>query len=109
MALGEYYKQYNIQKADSIRRVIVDESIHFEDSIRFNALFYNAEVALLIGDQEDYFRTILACQPFLNRLNSEEVQFKIFRHLGFYHSSMQEFETADFYLKSAVKLAKNPC
>lgn len=106
MALGEYYKQFNILKADSIRHVIVDESINFEDSIRFNALFYNAEVALLRGDQDEYFRTILACQPFLNILNSEVVQFKIFRHLGFYHSSMQEFETADFYLKSAVKLAK---
>ena len=106
MALGEYYKQFNIQKADSLRHIIVDESINFEDSIRFNALFYNAEVAMLIGDQYEYFKTILACQPFLNRLNSEEVQFKIFRHLGFYHSSMQEFETADFYLKSAIKIAK---
>lgn len=106
MALGEYYKQNNIQKADSLRHIIVDESINFEDSIRFNALFYNAEIALLIGDQYEYFKTILACQPFLNRLNSEEVQFKIFRHLGYYHSSMQEFETADFYLKSAIKIAK---
>jgi len=106
MALGEHYKQFNIKKADSIRHIIVDESIRFEDSIRFNALFYNAEVALLTGDQDEYFRTVLACQPFLNRLNSEEVQFKIYRHLGFYHSNLQEFETADFYLRSSIKIAK---
>ncbi len=106
MALGEYYKQNNIQKADSIRHIIVDESINFEDSIRFNALFFNAEIALLLGDQHDYFKSILACQPFLNKLNSDEVQFKLFRHLGYYHSNMQEFETADFYLKLAIKLAK---
>ena len=106
MALGEYYKQNNIQKADSIRHIIVNESINFEDSIRFNALFYNAEIALLLGDQHDYFKSILACQPFLNKLNSDEVQFKLFRHLGYYHSNMQEFETADFYLKLAVKIGK---
>jgi tetratricopeptide (TPR) repeat protein len=106
MALGEYYKVNNIQKADSIRHIILDKSINFEDSIRFNALFYNAEITLLIGDQDDYFKSILACQPFLNMLNSDEAQFKLFRHLGYYHSSMQEFETADFYLKLAIKLAK---
>ena len=106
MALGEFYKQNNIQKADSIRHIIVDESINFEDSIRFNALFYNAEIALMIGDQHDYSKSILACQPFLNKLNSDKVQFKLFRHLGYYHSNMQEFETADFYLKLAVKIGK---
>jgi tetratricopeptide (TPR) repeat protein len=106
MALGEFYKQNNIQKADSIRHIIVDESINFEDSIRFNALFYNAEIALMIGDQHDYSKSILACQPFLNKLNSDEVQFKLFRHLGYYHSNMQEFETADFYLKLAIKIGK---
>ena len=106
MALGEFYKQNNIQKADSIRHIIVEKSINFEDSIRFNALFFNAEIALLLGDQHDYFKSILACQPFLNKLNSDEVQFKLFRHLGYYHSNMQEFETADFYLKLAVKLGK---
>jgi len=105
-ALGEYYKVNNIEKADSLRKVMLVESINFEDSIRFNALFYNAEISLLIGDQHEYFKYILECQPFLNKLNSDEVQFKLFRHLGYYHTSMQEFETADFYFKLAVKLGK---
>ncbi len=106
MALGEYYKQNNLRRADSIRHVILKESINFEDSIRFNALFYNAEVAQLCGDQAEYFKTILACQPFLGKLNSDEAQFKLFRHLGSYHSSMQEFETADFYYRLAIKIGK---
>ncbi len=106
MALGEHYKQNHLQRADSIRHIILKESINFEDSIRFNALFYNAEVAQLCGDQDEYFKTILACQPFLGKLNSEEAQFKLFRHLGYYHSSMQEFETADFYYRLAVKIGK---
>lgn len=107
MALGEYYKINNITKADSIRHLILKESRNFEDSIRFNALFYSAEILEKNGNLEEYFRTIVSCQPFLNKLNSSDlVQFKIYRHLGYYHSSMQEIETADFYLKMAVKLAR---
>ena len=107
MALGEYYKVNNIQRADSIRDEILRESRNFEDSIRFNALFYNAMIAEIIGDQEEYFKTILACQPFLNMLNTDdEVQFKLFRHLGAYHSNLQEIETADFYYNLAIKISK---
>lgn len=105
MVIGEYYKINNIYRADSLRKVILVKSRDFDDSIRFNALFYNAEIAELIGDQDEYFRTILACQPFLNRLNSDQVRTKLFRHLGYYHSSMQEYETADFYFNQAIKLA----
>lgn len=106
MALGEYYKVSNIHRADSLRHIILRESRSFEDSIRFNALFYNAEIAEMIGDQDEYFRTILACQPFLNKLNSDDIRTKLFRHLGHYHSSMQEYETADFYFNQAIKLAQ---
>ena len=105
MALGEYYKENNIHRADSVRRIILDRSRSFDDSLRFSALFYNAEVAEIIGDQDEYFRTILACQPFLNKLNSDEIRTKLFRHLGYYHNSMQEYETADFYYNQTIKLA----
>lgn len=105
MVLGEYYKVNNIHKADSLRRIIIEKSRNFDDTIRFNALFFNAEIAEMIGDQDEYARTILACQPFLNKLNSDEVRVKLFRHLGSYHSSMQEYETADFYFRQAIKIA----
>ena len=103
MALGEYYKEHNIHRADSLRHVILRESRNFDDSIRFSALFYSAEVAQIRGDQDDYFNTILECQPFLNKLDADEIQFKVYRHLGYYHSRIQEFETADFYLRMALK------
>jgi len=106
MALGEFYKENNITRADSIRTVVLEESRNFEDSIRFNALFYNAEVSLILGDLDEYYNTILACQPFLNKLTDEVIQFKVYRHLGYYHSSMQEYETSRFYLNLALKKAK---
>lgn len=106
MALGEYYSTHNIYLADSLQEVILKKSRNFPDSIRFNALFFSARVARLQGDNEEYSRKILACQPFLNELNSDEVRFKVYRHLGYYHSSVLETETANFYLKMALKIAK---
>lgn len=106
MALGEFYKKHDVYLADSIQKVILKESRNFTDSLRFNALFYSAEVARIQGNNEEYSRKILACQPFLNKLNSDDVRFKVYRHLGYYHSSVLETETADFYLKMALKLAK---
>lgn len=107
MALGEHYAQHNIYLADSIQAVILKESRNFPDSIRFNALFFSAQVARIQGNKEEYSRKILACQPFLNKLNSDDVRFKVYRHLGYYHSSVLETETADFYLKMALKIAKS--
>jgi tetratricopeptide (TPR) repeat protein len=105
MALGEFYTNNDIYLADSLQEVILKKSRNFPDSIRFNALFFSARVARIQGDNEEYSRKILACQPFLNKLNSNEVRFKVYRHLGYYHSSVLETETADFYLKMALKLA----
>ena len=106
MALGEYYADHDIYLADSLQKVILKKSRNFPDSIRFNALFFSARIARIQGDNEEYSRKILACQPFLNKLNSDEVRFNVYRHLGYYHSSVLETETADFYLKMSLKLAK---
>lgn len=107
LSLGEYYKQNNIHRADSLKDILLQKSRVFDDSIRFNTLMYSAEVNEILGRQEEYFRDVLACQSFLSRLSSDEVVFKIYRHLGYYHSSLMEFETADFYLRSADRIAKN--
>jgi tetratricopeptide (TPR) repeat protein len=106
MALGEYYSEHDIYLADSLQEVILKKSRNFPDSIRFNALFFSARVAIIQGDNEEYARKILECQPFLNKLNSDEVRFNVYRHLGYYHSTVLETETANFYLKMALKIAQ---
>jgi tetratricopeptide (TPR) repeat protein len=106
LILGEYYKSNNIYRADSLKDVLLQKSRVFDDSLRFSALIYSAEVNEILGRQEEYFRDVLGCQQFLNRLNTEEVSFKIYKHLGNYHSNLLEFETADFYLKNAQKIAE---
>ncbi len=106
LELGEYYKYHDLQKADSLKHLLLQQSRVFDDSIRFSALMYSAEVNNFQGNQEEYFRDILACQSFLNKVNSEEVTFKIYRHLGYYHSYSLEFNTANFYLQNTLKMAK---
>ena len=51
MVLAEYYKENNIVKADSISHVLLKESRNHEDSIRFKALFYYAEIAQIRGSK----------------------------------------------------------
>lgn len=105
LALGEYYKNNNIYRADSMKHILLQKSRVFGDSIRFSALMFSAEINEIQGNQEEYFRDILACQPFLNKISSDEVTFKIYRHLGYYHSYSLEFDAADFYLKFIKKIA----
>lgn len=106
MKLANFYKAHNIYRADSIRGIVLNKSRNFDDSLRFEALFYNAEVALILGDLDEYYNKILACQPFLNKLTDDKIQFKVYRHLGYYHSSMQEYEIAHHYLRLSLKKAK---
>jgi tetratricopeptide (TPR) repeat protein len=106
LALGEYYKTINIHRADSMKHVLLAKSRVFDDSIRFSALMYSAEVNRLQGKQDEYFRDVVACQPFLNKLRSEEIIYSIYHHLGYYHSVSHEFNTADFYLRYASRIAK---
>ncbi len=106
LRLGDFYKQYNIHKADSLKTIIIEKSRVFSDSLRFAALLYNAELDQINGNREAYFKSVLGCQSFLNKLNSEEVHYSIYLHLGNYHSLISEFETADFYLKYSLRIAK---
>jgi len=105
LSLGEYYAQHNIHKADSLKNILLTKSRSYGDSIRYSALMFSAEINELMGRQEEYFKDILGCQQFLNKLGSDQVTFKIYRHLGYYHSTLLEFETADYYLKYALRIA----
>lgn len=106
LRLGNYYKSNNLHKADSLKSIILDKSRVFGDSLRFAALLYNAEMDQINGNREAYFKSVLGCQSFLNKIGSEEVHYLINLHLGNYHSLINEFETADFYLKYSLRIAK---
>lgn len=104
--IGQFYKKNDVEKADSIRHIILKQSRYFNDSVRFEALYFNAEVTDITGNQREYFKIVLECQPFLNKLPSSDVIYRIYSHLGRYHSHHQEHETARFYFNSCIKSAK---
>ena len=106
LKLGKFYKTTNIEKADSIRHLILETSRVFNDSVRFEALYFDTEIAKITGNQAEYFKKVLECQPFLNKLPSSNVVYRIYRHLGVYHSQHQEHETARFYFNSCIKSAR---
>jgi tetratricopeptide (TPR) repeat protein len=106
LSIGDYYKQNNIHKADSLKNVILEKSKTLNESYRFKALLYSAEIAEIEGNQIEYFKDIIALQPFLDKSTSEEIQFEVYRHMGFYYSSLLQFEKAKLYLNLALALSK---
>jgi len=106
LSLGEYYKEHNIHKADSIRNVLLLKSEYFTIKSKFEALLFSAEISEIQGDQDRYFRDILTLQPLLNKAHSEETKFEVYRHLGFYYSSSQSYIKSRLYLDLALEIAK---
>ncbi len=106
LTLGEYYKEYNIYLADSLKQVILQKSYSLGDNYKFKALLYSAEIAEIQGNQDQYFRDILALKPFSEKAKSPEIQFEVYRHLGYYHSALLQFKKAKEYLDLALALAK---
>lgn len=103
--LGNYYLEKNLKRADSIQRILLQQSRNFDERIRFKALLFSAKVNEMQGNQEEYFKDVLAMQPYLNKLKSDEVAFEILLHLGNYHRSTLDYSAADFYLRKAKKIA----
>ena len=61
--LGKYYKTYNLKRADSIRGVLTSRSSKMKETFRIRALLFSAEVNELRGNQDAYYRDVLACLP----------------------------------------------
>ncbi|MEY3199801.1 MAG: hypothetical protein RJA13_1759, partial [Bacteroidota bacterium] len=72
LSLGELYKIKNIYRADSMKQVLLYRSRGLGDSIRYSALMFNAEINEIQGNQEEYFKDVLALEPFLGKLNNFE-------------------------------------
>lgn len=107
LSSAKFFQITNLHLADSLKNVIVSQSIILNDSSRLAALLFKAEIELLTGNRDAYFKTVLSCQPFLNRVSNDDIQMEIFKHLSNYHILNKESETAAFYLKRMLKIAKS--
>ena len=106
IALGEYYQQHNIHRADSLKTIIVKKSESLTYSNQLKALLYIADIADIQGNQDVYFKTVEAILPYLNKPISKEVEFKIYYHIGRYYNNLLELKKAKYYFKYALNIAK---
>ena len=104
--LGEYYQENNLILADSINDVLLNKSYQLDKEQQFKALLFSAEIAKLQGNQDEYFRDILALKPLIPKLKSQETKFDVYLHLGYYYSSSLNFVESRKYLDLAMKLSK---
>ena len=106
LILGEFYKNHNIYLADSISHVILQKSRHLDDLQRFKALLFTIQIEEIEGNQENFYKDVLALEPFLKKLSAKEVKFEIYKYLGLYQSKTLGFEKAIIYLNEALDIAK---
>lgn len=103
--LGNYYKATDLKKADSMRHVILDYSSQLSDTLRFDAVMFDAEISKIRGDLDAYFNTILSSQSFINKLGDDQVSLQMYAHLGYYNNTLQDFELSMFFLRKALDIA----
>ncbi len=104
--LGKKYQSSNLQKADSMRFVLLNLCEKHGNYEKFYALVFDADIDKIHGDRDVYFRKILQLQPYQEKLNSPKVNLEINQKLGEYYINSRDFEQSDFYLKQALKLSK---
>lgn len=104
--LGIQYESTDLQKADSLRNILLDLSYSEGDSARFCALVFDAEIDKIHGDKEVYYKKVLALQPYIDKLTSNKVRIEVYQRIGDYHLYHREFEQASFFLKKALSISK---
>lgn len=107
IALGNYYKTHNLKRADSIRGVLTTRSSKMKETFRIRALLFSAEVNELRGNQDAYYRDVLACLPYLSTEQPVDIGFMINRQLGYYYCSTLNFKKADQYLRAAEAIVRS--
>jgi tetratricopeptide (TPR) repeat protein len=105
--LGNYYQLNNLVKADSLRAQIILTSASLDDSVRFAALIYDAELDKSNGNKELYYSKIVSLQPYLNKISFKKVRLEIYQRLGEFHQYSRAFTQADFYIYESLKLSKS--
>lgn len=104
--LGTYYKHYQLQKADSIKNIIVKKRGSFDEKNRLKALFFLIEITEIQGNSNQHLKYVQELLPLLPSIKNQTDQFEIYKHLGKYYATNCEFATSKFYLTKAVDLAK---
>ena len=105
LALGEYYKQHNIHRADSLKGIILSKSTNLNSENRFRALLYFVEIAEIQGDNDQYTKKVKVFIPFLDKNLSDDLRIKEYYHLGKYYRNRLELVKAKSFFNRSLSLA----
>jgi tetratricopeptide (TPR) repeat protein len=104
--LGIFYHENNYHRADSIKESLLILSYSANDSAKYLAQIYDAEIDLANGNKEQYFSKILALQSFISRIPTKEIKIDFYQRLGDYHIYHRALEQASIYLNDAIKMSR---
>lgn len=104
--LAKYYQTNDYEKADSIKESLLILSYSANDSAKYVAQIYDAEVDLMKGDKEAYFSKILGMQSYIAKIPNKGIKLDLYQRLGEYHIYHRELDQALIYLEEAVKISR---
>lgn len=100
--LGEYYWNSNLNKADSLKFIILEASKSLDDNSKFKALLHLSKLEHILGFFTESDRYILASQQFLNTINKEN-KLLLLNSLASYHYNQKEYGVSMYYLQECQK------
>ena len=74
--LGTYYKHYKLQKADSIKNIIVKKRGSFDEKNRLKALFFLIEITEIQGNSNQHLKYVQELLPLLPSIKNQTDQFE---------------------------------
>lgn len=100
--LGTLYLNKDLQKADSLKFMILEASKPLGDNYKFKALIHLSELERILGFYTESDRYILASQQFMNTI-TEDNKLILLNKLSTYHFNQKEFAVAQHYLNEFRK------
>ncbi len=107
LALGEYYLNHNIQKADSVQRVLEGSVAKQSDSVKVSHLLFKIELSNIKGNQRQYFRLIEELTSLSKDIKNERALVEINLLRGIYYSIREDFKLSQKYFYTAKSLSKD--
>ena len=103
---GIEYQHTNIEKADSIRFVLLKLAKKENDSAQFFAKLFDAEIDRIHGAKEIYFEKILALSANSKQLKFSENQYEIDIRMAEFYQYKLDYQRSNDLLKSLLKIKR---
>ncbi len=104
IALGRYYKNTQVKKADSIAIVIGNSTNKNKPLSYVKSLLFHAEISEILGNQEAYLKDIELTIPMVKSIKENNVLISLNNFIGHYYLLKLDYNKAHQYFRAAEKL-----